>query len=156
MKRFRSKRYGFEISVPDDWICRPSGFWNRLLGRDKVLFGQVGQLVAMNIYIGPLSPEPSLEETASAFKAFAQHHGYEIDTIGTIEVGGKSHFVASYYAYPLKRVLVKYLLVFNEMEYAITCNIGSTDEMWSPQAEAMFDNRKALYDKIVKTFRLIR
>lgn len=177
MKTFRSKRYGFEIGVPGDWSCPPTNFISRLLGLDKNLNfeGRTGE--RFNIQIGPLFPEPSLSDTEISFERYAADLGYTNVKTSAIQVAGKRHFCARYIIGKMRDdsgllwhledtgelrkapevpkgwelVLKKYCLVFEGVEYAITCRLGGRSE----GEKNMFDEKEELYDTIVSSFRLM-
>lgn len=178
MKTFRSKRYRFEIDIPEDWSCPPNSFVSRLLGFDKNLnFGGRGGEF-LNIQISPLYPEPSLSDTEISFGRYAEDLGYTNVKTSLIQVEGKDHFCARYVMgwtkndsgllwhlkdtgkieptteipEGLELMLKKYCLVFNGIEYAITCTIGTRLE----DRKNMFKEKEELYDTIVSTFRLVK
>ena len=177
IKTFRSKRYGFEIDIPEDWSCPPTSFISRLLGVDKNLNfkGSTGELI--NIQIGSLFPEPSLKDTEIEFRRYAEDLGYSNVETSIIQVGSKNHFCARYVMGKMRPdsgilwymkdtgmlketpevprglvvVVKKYCLVFKGIEYAITCRLGIRVE----SDKEIFWEEEALYDAIVSTFRLI-
>lgn len=178
MKTFRSKRYDFEIDIPEEWSCPPTSFISRLLGFDKNLNFKGRAEDSLNIQIGPLFPEPNLSDTEISFGRYAEDWGYSNVKTSIIQVGGKDHFCARYVIGEggpdsallwhlkdtgrleltaevpegLELVLKKYCLVFKCIEYAITCRLGSRLE----GEKNMFEEKEELYDTIVSTFRLTK
>lgn len=145
MKTFHSERYGFEIDIPDHWCCPPTGFFARLFGFDKNP-GFRGEGESLNLEIGPLSPEPSLDETGEAFREYASYVGHSNIRTGAVQLGGSDHFSA---VYKVKEGiwLKKYALVFRGVEYAITCCLG-------PNEQKVVE-KEQMYDEIVSTCRLV-
>ena len=145
VKTFTSKRHGFQIDIPDHWSCPPTGFFARLLASDANPEFKRTPRESMNFEIGPLSPEPPLEETTEAFLEYAGYVGHRDVRPGRILVAGREHFCAVYRA--KEGVwLKKYALVFDGTEYAITCTLGSD--------QAKVEETESVYDEVVRSFRL--
>ena len=116
MKTYRNNQYGFEIELPAEWS----------LHRGRAIKGPGGEMVAflhetgdnLNITIGPAMPG-SLADVERQFVQYAQSRQYTELELGRISVGDKDHVWARY------RMGTgdwgkKYLLVFGEIEYAMT------------------------------------
>jgi tetratricopeptide (TPR) repeat protein len=157
MKRFRSEQNGFEIDIPENWSRSGIGCLTRLMGgsnRQIAFAGPEGE--HLHILVGPLPPferEPSLQETERYFRRYASTHGYTNPESGVIRVGGKDHFWCKYCM--REGVLVKkYSLMYNRVEYVITCRLGLGPD------SGLFDDeeirkRERTYDEVVSTFELI-
>ena len=200
MKTFRSKRYGFEIEIPNSWVCPPTGFLGRLFGLDRDINFK-GSSEFFNIRVNPLVSEPSLPEVETSFINHSLRVGHTSIETGSIRVGGKDHFwtrymmgerfvlqilegltklepagfeiikyMKNYYRRELGLlsntnefikddiekgigpVLKKYYLIFNQIEYNITCAIGYGT---ISEVKEEFKEEESNYDKIVSTFRLV-
>jgi tetratricopeptide (TPR) repeat protein len=144
-KTYRNEKHGFEIDIPLEWrpspIPIPKG-----MARDLLQYGCPDE--AFNFEIGPLSPEPPLDQTERDFVQFAMFRGFSALEFYRITVGGKEHVCASYHVSDAmgERWNKKYMIVFGRTEYAITATCS--DEKW-------FVQRQRDWDSIVRSFRLL-
>lgn len=143
MKIYTNRYHGFEITVPDDWRC-PSGWFHRLFRLDRNPIFYCGTDERFNFQIGPLFPEPPLNQTERDFQLFAESHGYLHLSFGRIHVEGKDHLWASYHI-PPGNWNKKYMIVLKGTEFAITA--ASRDRK-------TFEEKEKIWDNIVNTFRL--
>lgn len=120
------------MALPNGW--RPAGFLRRLLSRGHMeFFGPDGS--SIKFAIGPICPEPTVEEQKQNLERIASKHGHTVLTTGEIEVAGKRHATMTCEV-PHVGVLKNYSLIFDGIEYLVTAR-------GDPQ----------VCDAIVKTFR---
>jgi tetratricopeptide (TPR) repeat protein len=143
MKTLRNEQHGFEIDLPADW--QPARI-PPALGQGALQYGCPAE--AFNFVIGPLSPEPALEDTEIEFRLFARDRAYTNLQFARIRVGGKEHLCARYFIDDNqgRRWNKKYMLVFGGIEYTITATCN--DPQWLVK-------REPAWDAIVQSFRLL-
>jgi tetratricopeptide (TPR) repeat protein len=156
MKTYLNEKHGFEIDLPESWAPAPElppGLMDALAGpippginKDCFQYGCYDE--AINFEIGPLYPEPLLDDTVIEFKVYAQVQGFKNLHFGRINVAGKEHVCAHYYINDNMgpRWNKKYMLVFGGIEYALTmtCN--------DPQR---FARREKDWDTIIRSFHVL-
>ena len=138
MKKYRSSRYNFEIEIPDQWNVR--GFFGKKAkypefdGPNNASFG---------FAIGPIYPEPAVEEQQRNLEKIANKYGHIVQKIDSISVDGKQHatmICKILSALQTQGILIKnYSLIFNGMEYLVTAHLENF--------------REEDYDSIIKTFK---
>jgi hypothetical protein len=138
MKTCRSERHGFKIDVPEAWLPPE-------ITPDGPAFN-CGREEAFSFKIGPITYVPDLDITEDNFSRQAHANGYTEVAFGRIPVGGKEH-VWIRFRLGNGQWAKKYLLVLGGKVFAIT---GSWHE------QATFAQREAVWDTIVKSFRLTR
>ena len=152
MKTYRNDKHNFEIDVPENWSPPPAQAYEYMkmlnplpagMQKDVIQYGCYDE--AFNFEIGPLFPEPLLEDTEVEFKLFVRTRGFKDLHMGRIVVAGKEHVCASYCIDDEmgKRWNKKYMIVFGGVEYAITGTCQ--DPHW-------FVKREKDWDAIVQTF----
>jgi len=141
MKTLRNEQRGFEIDLPKDW--QPARIPSAL-GKDLLQYGCRDE--ALNFEIGPLFPEPALDDTEIEFKLFARDRAFSNLQIGRIRVAGKDHVCASYLIDDNmgRRWNKKYMIVCGGTEYALTATCN--DPRW-------FAIREKEWDAIIRSFR---
>jgi len=157
VKIYHDKKHSFEIDIPETWSPRPATVY-KLAGvlygpsspnanKDVFQYGDFDE--AFNFEIGPLFPEPLLDDTEIEFGLYARDRGFADLRFGRIVVAGKEHVCASYFINDNmgKRWNKKYMIVFGGMEYTITgtCN--------DPH---YFMTREKEWNAIVQSFRLLK
>jgi len=90
MKTYRSDQHGFEIDIPENWSFHSEGSVSHPLGKDRSLIFKCGPNEAFNIQIGALTPEPTLQQTESKFRRYAEEKGYTSLGFGRVTAGEKS------------------------------------------------------------------
>jgi tetratricopeptide (TPR) repeat protein len=156
MKTLRNEKHGFEIDIPEAWSPAPVAA-NRLMdavsgptppgvSNDSFQYGCEDE--AFNFVIGPLFPEPLLDDTETEFQLYARDKGFADLHFGRILVAGKEHVWASYFINDKmgKRWNKKYMIVFGGTEYTITATCN--DPQW-------FAKREKDWDAIIQSFRLL-
>ncbi len=100
----------------------------------------------INFEIGPLFPEPALDDTETEFSLYARDRKFADLKFARIMVAGKEHVCASYVIddWLGRRWNKKYMIVFGGTEYAITATCN--DPRW-------FINREKDWDAIIQSFR---
>lgn len=170
MKIYRSNRMRFEITLPDKWS--EPGFFHRLFRPydpdNPEFFGPNG--AGLKFAIGPISPEPNLDEHQRNLERIAMKYGHRVLEIGSIEVCGKNH-ATMVYEMPLTRRppvvmgcpeiiatlellgprlrLKNYHLIFHGIEYVITAKVASINQ------DIFIHEYEDTYDNIVRTFKVI-
>jgi hypothetical protein len=183
--KYQNKR--FEIELPDNW--RAPGLLGRLVGMDKnpEFYGPNEEIrvkydentprneAALKFAIGPIYPEPSVEQHQKNLESIAMVHRHNVIKTGTINVLGKEHATIVYEVPRIKDLLVyrlkNYHLIFNQTEFVATANMATLEYSFWPsewhqhmpsslrhspqitglQAVYMFEED---YDDIIKTFKL--
>jgi len=135
MKTYCNEAHKFTIEIPEGWSLPSSS--DRNPGFD------CGKEETFNFEIGPLSPEPQLEDTERDFRQYADYLGYDNVTLGRITVQGKEHIWARYHV-PNLGWLKKFMLVFNGIEYATTAGSGDLK---------IFMAGEQVWDQVVSSFR---
>ena len=142
---YESKRFGFQLSIPDGWSDSSLGLLTSLTDGNvnpwissseasdaRTIVGPDGEF--LNILITPLSedtPEPTIDETDEYFDGLSYRQDLHVMATGTINVADKEHFWASYYRMSLfgsgtLQFYKKYCLLLNRVEYLVTA------VLWSP------------------------
>lgn len=104
------------IALPNDW--RPAGFLRRLFSRGHMEFFGPDRS-SIKFAIGPIVPEPTVEEQRRNLERIASKYGHRVLTTGEIEVAGKKHATMTCEV-PLVGVLKNYSLIFDGIEYLVT------------------------------------
>jgi hypothetical protein len=143
MKTYQNPLLRFALDVPDEWTFPNEQGLNTTVGSAIVFGGDVSE--RFNIVIGPLIREPLLDHTEQEFRRLTQAQGYTELSLGRMLVGGRTHVWARYHLNS-GDATKKYLLVFDETEYAITATC------FDQQAYA---TREQIWDTVVSSFRLL-
>ena len=69
--------------------------------------------------IGPICPDPTVEEQKRNLERIASKHGHTVLTTGEIEVAGKTH-ATMICEVPHVGILKNYSLIFDEIEYLVS------------------------------------
>ena len=105
--------------------------------------------------IGPISPEPSIQEHMDNLERIAEKYGHSVLEIASIEVEGKKH-ATMVYDIPIRSFhtlrLKNYHLIFSGLEYVMTASIATISS--ALEQIHVYEN-EVTYDSIVKTFRLL-
>ena len=143
MKRFRNERHGFEILVPMDWfpVIGPMGS-----PFGEALLFSCGPDETFNIIVGIEVPELGLDQTENHFYKYAEERGYSGIKVGRITAGGKEH-VCAICIQPGNVWTKKYMIVFDETEYAITASC------FRQESYITYEEK---WDSIVRSFAIFR
>lgn len=121
--RYRSKYWGFELDLPPGW-AEPGCLWRLLfLGWYALqavhpeFYGPNGS--SIKFAIGPIVPEPTVEEQKKNLERIALKYGHTILTIGEIEAADKKHATITC-ELPLLGVMKNYSPIFDGIEYFVT------------------------------------
>jgi tetratricopeptide (TPR) repeat protein len=117
MKIYKNPHLRFSLEVPDTWAFPSGPHLNRPVGSSLIFSCDSAE--RFNILVGPLIPEPPLQQTEQEFRRHAEAKGYTKLSLGRIVVGSRAHVWARY-RMTSEDITKKYLLVFEETEYAIT------------------------------------
>lgn len=175
--RYKSKHFGFEMSIPDGWSASPmADLINSLsLAGDSprrppekrsdeiTILGPNGKY--LHILITPLSqsePEPTTGETEEYFDGLANRQDLNIIATGTIYVANREHFWATYHRGFLltlafggqMRFFKKYCLYLNRAEYLFTAGlffVGAGERMPTDQD---LRESEAVSDEMISSIRL--
>lgn len=172
--KYKSKHYGFQISISDRWSGSPVDLFFRLqnaiksvqktpgkVSDSKTVVGPNGKY--MNILITPLlanEPEPTINETEEYFDGLAYRQNLHVMATGTINVANKEHFWATYYRMTLigqsqLQFYKKYCLFLNRTEYLITAGLWSASSGDKLPTDQMLEDSEKVYDEIVSSFELL-
>jgi hypothetical protein len=173
---FKSKHFGFEMSIPDGWSASPmADLINSLSLADtpgpppgkrcdsSTILGPNGKY--LHILITPLSqsePEPTTGETEEYFDGLANRQDLNIIATGTIYVANREHFWATYHrGFLLTRTFggqmqffKKYCLYLNRVEYLFTAAllfVGAGDRL--PTDQDLHES-EAVFDEMISSIRL--
>jgi hypothetical protein len=142
VKTYRNEQLGFQIDIPEEWRV-PGGAIAETFSGYSLVF-ECGAAEGLNLQIGSIVPQP-LTQTEIEFRQYAQRQQYAELKTGRVVVEGQEHLWASY-RMGAGDWMKKYLLVFDETEYAITATC------FDQHAEA--ETEKA-WDAMITSFRLI-
>jgi tetratricopeptide (TPR) repeat protein len=140
VKTYRNEQLGFEIDIPEAWRI-PSGAVSETPSGYSIIF-DCGANEGFNLQIGSVVPQP-LDQTEIEFRHFVQRRQYDELKTGRIVVRGQEHLWASYCMGAGDRTK-KYLLVFDETEYAITATCFDRPK---------FAETEKVWDKVITSFR---
>ena len=157
VKTYRNEKHGFEIDMPEEWAPAPAlavkltqiKFGPQAERADKAVFQYGWYDEAFNFEIGPLFPEPLLDDTEIEFRLYARDKGFTDLHFGRIMVAGREHVCAHYFINDKmgKRWNKKYMIVLGGIEYTITATCN--DPQW-------FAKRENNWDSIIQSFRLLK
>jgi len=142
LKTYRNTQLGIEIDVPENWLI-PSGEATKTPFGESIIF-YCGTDENFNIEIGPSFSE-ALDQIEREFRRYAQGRQYTALEFGKILVDNKDHLYARY-RMGSEDWAKKYMIVAGKTEYDMTANCF---------AQQTFAEREAVWDTIVKSFRLI-
>ena len=171
--KFKSKHYGFKISIPDNWRRSPVDFLFRLENAIKSVEKKPGKISDsttvvgpngryLNVLITPLlanEPEPTISETEEYFDGLTYRQNLHVIATGTIKVVKKEHFWATYYRMTLigqkqLEFFKKYCLFLNRVEYLITAGLWSASSGDKLPTDKLLQDTEKIYDNIVTSFEL--
>jgi hypothetical protein len=143
--KYKSKHYGFQMSIPDDWsgslmtdlitLSHIESYQPDPSGKktdSRTIVGPSGKY--LNILITPLlenEPEPTIAQTEEYFDGLTHRQNLNVIATGTISVANREHFWATYYrgflitlaAGGQMQFFKKYCLYLNRAEYLFTAGI---------------------------------
>ena len=171
--KYDSKRFGFQMSIPDDWAESSLGLLTTLTDGNvspwessgqasdsRTIVGPDGEF--LNILITPLAegkPEPTIDKTEEYFDGLSYRQNLHVMATGTINIADKEHFWASYYRMSLPpgnlQFYKKYRLFLNRAEYLITAVLWSPSPGEGPPTGQMLEDSERVYDTIVASFELL-
>jgi len=102
------------LALPKDW--RPVASPASAAGHME-FSGPAGS--SIKFAIGPICPEPTVEEQKHNLERIASKHGHTVLTTGEIEVAGKRHATMTCEV-PHVGLLKNYSLIFDGIEYLVT------------------------------------
>lgn len=172
--RYRSRCYGFQLSIPDGWSGSLAiDLLENLPDTGKYPWDSSGKVTDsrtvvgpdgkyLNISITPLSenePEPTTGETEEYFDGLAYRQNLHVIATGTINVANKEHFWATYYRMTLVgqsqlRFFKKYCLFLNRTEYLIAAALWNAFPGDKLPTDQMLQDSEEVYDEIVSSFEL--
>jgi tetratricopeptide (TPR) repeat protein len=144
MKTYQNKRFGFEIDVPEEWSLPSGGASNTPFGESSIIFG-CGSSEAFNLQIGPINPEPPLDQTENEFRRYVEDNGHISLALDRLTVEGKEHVWARYYMWN-GIWTKKYRIVLSGTEYAFTATCFD---------QKILIQREKVWDTVVASFRLL-
>ncbi|MGD0613296.1 MAG: hypothetical protein ABSB41_17500 [Anaerolineales bacterium] len=173
--KYKSKHFGFQISVPDGWsrsittdlfvalsdTNKYFGYPPREVSDSRTILGPNGKY--LNILITPLSEnksEPTINETKEYFDGLTYRQNLNVIATGTIDIANKEHFWATYYKMTLigvnqVQIIKKYCLYLNKAEYLITAELGRAGPGEKLPDDQAIENNEKVYDEIISSFRLL-
>jgi hypothetical protein len=172
--KYKSRHYGFQISIPDRWSGSRVDLSYRLqnaiksvqrtpgeISDSRTVVGPNGKF--LNILITPLlanEPEPTIKETEEYFDGLAYRQNLHVIATGTINIANKEHFWATYYRMTLigqSQILFfkKYCLFLNRAEYLLTAGLYSASSGQKVPTSQMIKDSERVYDEIVLSFKLL-
>lgn len=174
---YKSKRYGFQMSIPDDWsgsltidlieyLSHPESDWEGLSGKrtdSRTIVGPNGKY--LNILVTPLlenEPEPTINDTEEFFDGWAFRQNLIDIKRGTINVANKEHFWATYYQglfslVPGRQVqfFKKYCLYLNRVEYLLTAGLYCVNAGEKLPTDQDLSESEKIFDEIVSSMKLL-
>jgi hypothetical protein len=174
---YKSVKYGFQMSIPDEWsgpgilnwllrlLTPPVYYEDSGMIREsitKTLFGPGGK--SFSIIITPQSENqslPSIQEVDDFFEGWAYRLNRHIIDTGTIKVGDQDFFCASYYyglmGGGLKASPIyfhkKYSLFLNHAEYLLTASLYRMDPGQKLPTDDLLAENEKVYDEMVGSIR---
>jgi hypothetical protein len=173
--KYKSKHYGFQVSIPDDWgSSRMLDLAVRLSGANEYLQDPSGKVSDERTLLGPNrkylhilitsllehEPVPTINETEEYFDGLTYRQNLNVIATGTINVANKEHFWATYYRMTLMgpsqiQFFKKYCLYLNRVEYLITAGLYFASSGEELPTDQMIEDNERIYDEIVLSFKLL-
>lgn len=143
MTTYTNQNYGFRLSIPNSWSIPENH--EQINPHGISISFRCDAQEALNIQLGPLIPVPSLDKTSQELARYTDENGYGNLTLGIIPILNTDHVWASY---NINEDIwtKKYLIVFEEIEYAITATSG---------AKHLHAAHEAKWNAIVASFQLL-
>jgi tetratricopeptide (TPR) repeat protein len=145
MKNYQNEKYGFEISIPDEWSIYEGNGTSHSLGKDQTLIFKCRKNEAFNIQITPLAVKPSPYQVGLEFQQSAEKKGFTSLELGRIVIEGQEYVWARYYMGGGLWVK-KYRIILNGFDYAITATCLEQKELLGMEK---------VWDKVVESFQLL-
>ena len=96
MKTYRNDAYGFEMSVPDYWLCSSGNAKTELILKSKSRLFHANPNEFMSIEVVKLAAEQGLQDVKAAFEDQASQYGHIDIESDTIRAGNQEHFCTCY------------------------------------------------------------
>jgi len=173
---YKSKHYGFQMSIPEDWLDSPmldlmgnlsnlKGYQGDSSGKktdSKTIVGPNGKY--LNVLITPLlenESEPSIKDTEEFFDGWSNRQNLNVIKTGTISIAGKEHFWATYYRGFLLTLAAsgqiqffkKYCLYLNKVEYLLTAGFYCVNPGGKLPTDEELGDSERIFDEMVSSLK---
>jgi hypothetical protein len=175
--KYKSKHFGFQILIPDDWSgSLMVDLIDRLRHTDASFGTSSGKKSDSKTIVGPdrkylnvlITPllenelEPTINQTEEYFEGLTYRQNLNVIATGTIFVASREHFWATYYRGFLMSLVAggqiqffkKYCLYLNRAEYLFTAGLYFVKAGEKLPADQEIGDSEKIFDDMVSSMKL--